>query len=178
MRVEELVGQRIRARREELELTQEQLGERLGEILGRKWSRQAVSAAEKGDRAFTAAELVAIAFTLGRSLGDLFAPLAGVDALEMPGGARLPRADVMAAVLPRMSGVSSLRDMHDTLAQLSEHIGAAAEGSRLAAADAQTLNMQFLMAAGLVSAATNSASKGLSNYDRATGEWEPAGGEQ
>ncbi|MGF6824009.1 hypothetical protein M2317_002934 [Microbacterium sp. ZKA21] len=51
--------------------TQAALGEALGEHLGSPWSRQAVSAAEKGKRSFTAAELVALARALDASIPDL-----------------------------------------------------------------------------------------------------------
>ena len=74
VRVEEIVGWQVRERREALGLTQEQLGRQLEPLLGRPWSRQAVSAAEKGDRSFAAAELVALAAVLHTTVGDLLRP--------------------------------------------------------------------------------------------------------
>lgn len=66
------MGRRIKVRRESAGLTQTVLGEAIGKALGQSWPRQAVSAAEKGRRAFTAAEVVAIADALGCGISDLF----------------------------------------------------------------------------------------------------------
>jgi hypothetical protein len=60
-----------------------QLGEALGRYLDRPWSRQAVHQAERGRRAFTAAELAAFALALDTSVPALF--LADADQLELPG---------------------------------------------------------------------------------------------
>jgi transcriptional regulator with XRE-family HTH domain len=65
VRVEELVGARIREKRDELGWSQQELGEKVGEYLGRPWSRQAVSLAEKGQREFGVADLLTLAMTLG-----------------------------------------------------------------------------------------------------------------
>src|SRR3954468_21857578 len=70
--VSRLVGARIADVRLLRGYTQEDLGERLAEHLGRPWPRQAVSLAEQGGRAFTAAELVAVARVLGVAVADLF----------------------------------------------------------------------------------------------------------
>lgn len=72
--IEQRIGARVRWVRELSQLSQAELGERLGEKLGRAWSRQAVSVAEKGGRAFTAAELVAISEVLDTTIADLFRP--------------------------------------------------------------------------------------------------------
>ena len=74
VRVEEVVGWQVRERREALGLTQEQFGRQLALYLPRPWSRQAVSAAEKGERSFGAAELVALAAVLHATVGDLLRP--------------------------------------------------------------------------------------------------------
>ena len=71
MTIEEAIGTNVKSRREALSLTQKQLGERLGDHLGRAWSRQAVSSAEQGGRDFRAAELVALAKVLETSVGRL-----------------------------------------------------------------------------------------------------------
>lgn len=88
MTPEELVGQRVAEIRDRLGMTQQQLGEHLGPLLGRPWPRQTVSAAEKGKRAFTAAELVALAHVLDTWAGRFFVPTAAARGLiELPGGA-------------------------------------------------------------------------------------------
>jgi transcriptional regulator with XRE-family HTH domain len=89
LRAEEFIGQRIRDRREELAMTQEDLGLRVGNLLGRAWSRQTVSAAEKGRRAFTAAELLAIAHVLETRAPRLLTPPLELAEIELPGGAKL-----------------------------------------------------------------------------------------
>lgn len=90
MRVEELVGQCVRDRREELGMSQPEFGQRLAHWLGRPWTRQAVSAAEQGKRAFTTAELFAIAQVLDTRPARLLAPPLNVAELELPSGAALP----------------------------------------------------------------------------------------
>ena len=91
MKVEQYVGQRIRERRDELVMTQETFGREVGHWLGKPWSRSTVSVAENGKRAFTAAELVAIAHVLQTSPTYLLAPPAGVDEITMPSGATVNR---------------------------------------------------------------------------------------
>ncbi len=84
MTPEELVGRRIAEIRERFDMTQQQLGEHLGELLGRPWPRQTVSAAEKGRRGFTATELFAVAHVLDTWPGRLFAPPADLEQLDLP----------------------------------------------------------------------------------------------
>ena len=146
MRVEELVGQRIRTERDRLEMTQEQLGKRLSDKLGRSWSRQAVSAAEKGDRAFTAAELVAIASTLDISVGGLLMPPAGVDDVEMPNGTALSRQDLVAAVLPRLGTEKAFDRMQETLGRLNQLFQTIQWGTSAAEKEVQLLNDTLLLA--------------------------------
>lgn len=86
MRIEDVIGRRIAEGRGELKLSQGQLGEQLGQHLGKPWTRQAVSAAEAGDRAFTAAELAAFALVLGCTVEALLEPPADVDAVTLSDG--------------------------------------------------------------------------------------------
>lgn len=72
--VEQLVGMNLRDRRDEAEMTQDDLGEALKRYLGKAWSRPAVSAAEAGRRSFNAAELAALASILGCSVSAFFRP--------------------------------------------------------------------------------------------------------
>ena len=98
MTVEEYVGQRIRERREELDLSAVEFGSRLGHLLGKPWPRQAVSAAELGKRSLGAAELVAIAQVLRTSTTYLLTPPAGVGEITMPSGAAVSRDLLFALV--------------------------------------------------------------------------------
>ncbi|HEY2518878.1 MAG TPA: helix-turn-helix transcriptional regulator [Streptosporangiaceae bacterium] len=83
MRVEEAVGRQVARLRVQRQLSLADLGEALGRYLGKPWSRQAVHQAERGQRAFTAAELTALALVLDTSLPALFR--AGDTPVELPG---------------------------------------------------------------------------------------------
>jgi transcriptional regulator with XRE-family HTH domain len=72
MRVEEAIGKQIARFREARQLSLTELGEAMGEYLDKPWSRQAVHQAERGRRAFTAAELTALAMALDTSIPALF----------------------------------------------------------------------------------------------------------
>ena len=85
VRIEEAVGKQIARFREARRMSLTQLGEALGKYLGKPWSRQAVHQAERGRRAFTAAELAALALVLDTSVPALF--LAGAAPVELPGAA-------------------------------------------------------------------------------------------
>jgi transcriptional regulator with XRE-family HTH domain len=82
MRVETAIGNQIAQLREARQMSLTQLGEALGRYLGRPWSRQAVHQAERGRRAFTAAELAALALALDTSVPALF--LADAGQIELP----------------------------------------------------------------------------------------------
>jgi len=91
MRIETAIGKRIAHFREARQLSLTQLGEAMGRYLGKPWSRQAVHQAERGRRAFTAAELAALALALDTSVPALFLADgeagAGAGAVELPGAA-------------------------------------------------------------------------------------------
>ena len=83
MRVEAAIGRQIARFRETRQMSLTQLGEAMGQYLDRPWSRQAVHQAERGQRAFTAAELAALALALDTSVPALF--LADSEEIELPG---------------------------------------------------------------------------------------------
>ncbi len=74
MKIEELVGAQVREKREGRGWSQQRLGDELKAILGRPWSRQAVSLAEKGQREFGVADLLALALVLEVSPISLMLP--------------------------------------------------------------------------------------------------------
>jgi transcriptional regulator with XRE-family HTH domain len=96
MRVEAAIGRQIARFRETRQMSLTQLGEALGQYLGKPWSRQAVHQAEHGRRAFTAAELAALALVLGTSVPALF--FADAEPVELPGAA-IPAEDYQAILL-------------------------------------------------------------------------------
>lgn len=81
--IEKVIGANIRENRERKAITQSDLGEQVAERLGRPWPRQAISAAEKGGRSFTAAEVLAFADALDTKPGDLFEPTSESEPLAM-----------------------------------------------------------------------------------------------
>jgi transcriptional regulator with XRE-family HTH domain len=85
MRIETAIGKQIARLREARQMSLTQLGEAMGQYLGKPWSRQAVHQAERGGRAFTAAEMAALALALDTSVPALF--LADVAPIELPGAA-------------------------------------------------------------------------------------------
>jgi len=91
MRIETAIGQQIARFRQARQMSLTQLGEALGKYLGKPWSRQAVHQAERGRRAFTAAEMAALALVLDTSVPALFLADydadadAGVAPIELPG---------------------------------------------------------------------------------------------
>lgn len=96
MRIETAIGQQIARFREARQMSLTQLGEAVGRYLGKPWSRQAVHQAERGRRAFTAAELAALALALDTSIPALF--LADAATVELPGAA-VPAQDYRGILL-------------------------------------------------------------------------------
>jgi transcriptional regulator with XRE-family HTH domain len=125
MRVETAIGNQIARLRETRQMSLTQLGEALGRYLDRPWSRQAVHQAERGRRAFTAAELAAFALALDTSVPALF--LADADRLELP-GATISAEDYRAILLyaghdAPMDGVEELIvALHDIAEVLSRPV--------------------------------------------------------
>lgn len=130
MQLEQVIGGRIaefrrvldRERRENGEggLSQEELGRRLGDYLTNKdgsrkeWAKQAVWQAERGERAFTAVELVAFALVLGVTLEDLLYPIDDPDEeIEMPSGDRVEWSQLF-----KVSDESIMVDAENILASM------------------------------------------------------------
>lgn len=119
MRVEEIVGARVAAIREQTGTSQHDLGQRLGEVLDRPWSRQTVSAAEKGRRAFTAGDVVALAYVLDVPVVDLLTPPLEVTEVELPSGKSVPWRHSAPPTLPAQV-LESLRRLEGTAARRAE----------------------------------------------------------
>jgi transcriptional regulator with XRE-family HTH domain len=116
VRLEEVVGQRIREIRDSKGMSQADLGRALAPLLGRPWSRQAMSAAEKGARDFKVAELVAIARVLGTTVSQLVLPGPEVtgsrherQAVVFPSGETITAMELIDAVLSPVVDLDSER---------------------------------------------------------------------
>lgn len=119
MRVEELIGERLRQARELRDWTQQELGAALEPYLGRPWTRQAVSNAEKGGRDFGAAELLAFATVLRQHVPWFFMA-STADPITLPGSETLTPAQVM----DKFASMGELEasDHLDSVARLNEEI--------------------------------------------------------
>lgn len=117
MRIEEVVGRRVAELRDTTEMSQQELGRRLGELLGRPWSRQAVSAAEKGRRAFTAAEILALAHVFEVPVARFYSPPLEAQSVRVGETGRLvSRSDVLP--LTASTEVESTAEFADKLKDL------------------------------------------------------------
>lgn len=116
MKIEEVVGSNVRSVREGREMTQAELAREVGEVLGREWTRQAISTAEKGGRSFAAAEVVAFAYVLETSVARLFRPDMAVREISVgSGGGVLTREQVVRASMHSFSADRSLDDLGESL---------------------------------------------------------------
>lgn len=124
MRLEAVIGANIVERRSQQELSQTELGEALGQYLEKPWSRQAVHTAEKGRRAFTAAELIALALVLDIELPELLAPplQARHEEVELPRGSVNARA-LSDLVRPETPEAWERRANMDTVAHITPMLG-------------------------------------------------------
>ena len=96
MQIETAIGKQIARLRETRQMSLTQLGQAMGKYLDKPWSRQAVHQAERGRRAFTAAEMAALALVLETSIPALF--LTDAAGIELPGAA-VPAEDYRGILL-------------------------------------------------------------------------------
>jgi transcriptional regulator with XRE-family HTH domain len=124
VRLEQVVGQRIHDIRERAGMSQAGLGRALAPLLGRPWTRQAVSAAEKGARDFKIAELVAIARVLETTVAQLVLPGPEVRReVVFPSGKTITAMELLDAVLsPRIDMESERGQVLKTGNELAEAV--------------------------------------------------------
>jgi transcriptional regulator with XRE-family HTH domain len=135
VRIEDVIGYWITKGREETGMTQGQIGEELGRYLEKPWPRQAVSAAEKGRRSFTAAELVAFSAVLGCNVETLLQPPEGVTGITLGNEKTLNSRHLRTTVSTNTDLEELVRAVNDLRRQfpavraaaenLSEEVGAA-----------------------------------------------------
>src|SRR5262245_50531262 len=99
MKIEEVVGQRIRAAREAKGLSQASVGLQLQEPLGKPWPGQQIYLAEVGKRRLAAAEILAFSTVLQIPIGRMFTPDDLNEPIEFPSGME---ADAVALAIARM----------------------------------------------------------------------------
>lgn len=110
MTVEQAIGDRLRRVRTKAGLSQADVGSSLTRFLGKSWSRQAVWAAEQGQRAFTAVELYALAQVLDVSPAWLLGPQSGDDQCMYPTGLTIvaPTSDGPDGIAERLERATGL----------------------------------------------------------------------
>ncbi|MFE5898025.1 helix-turn-helix domain-containing protein [Streptomyces sp. NPDC056488] len=125
MKLEEVIGRNLAWVRGTQNLSQAQMGEALSPYLEKPWSRQAVNSAERGNRAFTARDLVALALALDVPVSVLLLPR-NEGAVDLPGVA-LTRDEYRRAVMPPYSKAdaaasadASLQRVHAGFGQMLE----------------------------------------------------------
>lgn len=121
VKVEEVIGHNMLQVREDRGMSQAQLGEALVAYLGKSWSRQAVSAAEKGRRAFTAAELLALAHVLETTLYRLMTPPVSVKSVDMPAaGVTVSAKTLSRLALPTGATETAFEEIDAALGSLAD----------------------------------------------------------
>lgn len=88
--VREIVGLNIATLRTSAGLSQGALGNRLEQWLEASWSRQAVSLAEQGKRAFGVDDLVGLSVGLHATVRQLLAPAPTIDTVILASGTEVP----------------------------------------------------------------------------------------
>lgn len=97
--VRQIVGRNIVKLRTAAGLSQNDLGIKLEQWLESSWSRQAVSQAEQGKRAFGVDDLVALSVALDASLKQLLTPPKFVESVVLASGVELSTASYEEVVL-------------------------------------------------------------------------------
>jgi transcriptional regulator with XRE-family HTH domain len=93
--MEEVVGANLTRYREREGISQAELGRRIGQGAGREWSRQAVSLAESGKRAYGVTDLVTICHGTKLTMADLLTIHDDVDLVDLGGETPIPAIALM-----------------------------------------------------------------------------------
>lgn len=94
---QKVIGHNVRARRDERGITAANLGEKIGDALGKAWPRQTVYMMEAGERSMIAVEVVVLAQILDLRVADLFTPPAEAETVTA-GTMAIPSEQLMAPV--------------------------------------------------------------------------------
>ena len=105
----EVVGSNIRVLRGARDMTQEELGHRVEELLGHPWSKQTVSKLENGSRPVDLEELLAVGKALGQPLKSFLTLAWRGDLLPAEAELRLGDPDIEGAQGPKSVPVHEIR---------------------------------------------------------------------
>jgi transcriptional regulator with XRE-family HTH domain len=123
----QIVGFRIQQMRKASGMTQAALGQELKRYLGKGWTKQAVSAAERGLREITIEELFAFAAAFKCSFVNLYAPLPPNVGIDFVSGEQLDSEQSMTMLIGpkrardafeqgfRIVGDALAKDVHEHL---------------------------------------------------------------
>lgn len=138
MRLEAVVGSNVARIRQNRRLSQPDLGRQIGARTGeRPWSRQSVSAMENGLRAFTARDLVMLAYLLEVPVSALLYVGPEVEEVELGSSFSLRRSDLEASGWQTDETTESLSSLASALGGLSERLAALQDAAYEADADAK-----------------------------------------
>ncbi|SNS40242.1 helix-turn-helix transcriptional regulator [Rhodococcoides kyotonense] len=140
MKIESVVGESVRQARKSAGMRQEEFGAALEPLLGRAWSRQAVSTAEQGGRSFTAVELIAISKVLNTSVSDLFLLPPTVDSIELPTGESIEASRMFELSHGAYAAQDSDEQLDAAIAQLKAAIAHTAAVTASATASSESLD--------------------------------------
>lgn len=96
--LDKVVGAHLLRARTRMQKTQKDFGDLLGGVLDRPWPAQTMSLAEKGQRPFSASEIVAIAHLTGDSVGTLLTPDSSHEDIAVSGKLTLSPVELIAAI--------------------------------------------------------------------------------
>lgn len=121
VKIEEVVGQNLARLRNRWGWSQSELGEAIGQIQSKAWSRQTVSAAEAGSRAFTVADVVTLAVVLQVPFDTLV--LLPPEAGQVLVGDHTFRRDELSPLAWQSESTSmTIEDVRETMSALSIHL--------------------------------------------------------
>ncbi|MFI7583163.1 helix-turn-helix transcriptional regulator [Kocuria sp. M1N1S27] len=126
--MEEVVGANLTRFREREGISRAELGRRIGAFANKPWSRQAVSLAEAGKRAFGVTDLVTISYSTGLTMTDLLAIPEDVDHIEL--GAEIPILAVSVSTSMELSALTrekrqeyELEGRYRAVLQMEKYVG-------------------------------------------------------
>lgn len=142
--IRQMIGANIRAIREQKDMTQTELGERMQAIdkrPGKSWPVSRVSEAERGARAFSADEVLLYARALKVPMSRLWLIPIDVDAITLDHGEEVPKSEIQDVslhpdapeeyLLEVGRAIRQHRERAEELTKALEHIGGLVLGAKV-----------------------------------------------